>query len=305
MNSLENMKLDFDLQVRELKKIQIRKKFNDCIFIGSGDSYAAGLIAEYLTGHNCRCYSPSDLFNSTLTEDRIYCFVSASGKTTANVTLAERASGLGAKTVAITFDKNSKLAQVCDEVVSLNINRSEGSNSGFITFVANVITCLQIAGLTCPSKFDLWQKKGIEMSLDLIDTVMLPKETLFILGNNTLYAIALYASLKLSEFFCSSAVAHKLEEYCHSPIFGIKQSDHIWVMGQKEEATSNRLRKLGLHLSYVELSSQDVFTQLFVSIFFVQNLMLLLAKKYGYNQLQYPLRQDILKASSDIIYGHL
>jgi hypothetical protein len=29
-----------------------------------------------------------------------------------------------------------------------------------------------------------------------------------------------------------------------------------------------------------------------------------MAKKYGYTRLQYVLRQDILKASSDIIYGN-
>jgi hypothetical protein len=33
--------------------------------------------------------------------------------------------------------------------------------------------------------------------------------------------------------------------------------------------------------------------------------MLLMAKKYGYTQLQFVLREDILKTSSDIIYNNV
>jgi len=303
MGSIESLKLDFNSQISDLKNICNDRISKDCIFVGSGDSYVAGLMVEYVTDHKCQCYSPSDLLKCRFSKDKVYCFISVTGKTKTNVEVARFATLHGAKTVAVTLNRKSKLAQNCNEIVPLKIPEKSSLTAGFRTFVPSVITCMQIAGIRIPSKFATWQKKAIKMSLDLIDTLILPKETTYILGNKTLYAVASYASLKMSEFFCAAAVPNKLEEFCHSPIFGIKQSDHIWVMGQKEEATSNRLRKLGVHLSYVELQSQDVFTQLFVSIFFVQNLMLLLAKKYGYNQLQYPLRQEILRASSDIIYS--
>jgi hypothetical protein len=76
-------------------------------------------------------------------------------------------------------------------------------------------------------------------------------------------------------------------------------------MGQNEEVVSKRLKSLGVKLSYVELYRPDIFTQLFESIFFVQNLMFHMAKRYGYTQLQYILRQDILEASSDIICNNV
>jgi len=303
MNSIESLKLDFDSQVRELDKIHNEKILDDCIYVGSGDSYVAGLIVEFLTDHKCKCYSPSDLLNSRVLEDKTYCFISATGRTKANIELARRATGLGVKTIAVTQKRNSQLAQVCREIVPLKINAEQSPTAGFGTFVANIITCLQIVGIRVPSKFDIWHKKGQELSLNLLNSMILPKPTLYILGNKTLYAIALYASLKVSEFFCINAVAHKLEEFCHSPIFGIKKSNHLWIMGQNDEPISKRLKRLKVHLSYVELYRPDIFTQLFESIFFVQTLMLLMAKKYGYTQLQYVLRQDILKASSDIIYG--
>jgi fructoselysine-6-P-deglycase FrlB-like protein len=305
MNSIESLKLDFNSQIKELNNVHNSKLFDDCIYVGSGDSYVAGLIAEYLTNHKCRCYSPSDLFNSRFIKDKTYCFISITGKTKANIEVARRASQAGVRTVAVTLNRNSQLAQVCKEVVPLKITTIQTPTIGFGTFVASVITCLQIIGVTIPSKFDIWQKNGLELSLNLLSSMIFPEQTVYLLGNKTLYAIALYASLKMSEFFCTTAVAHKLEEFCHSPIFGIKKSHHLWIMGQNEEPISKRLRRLKLHLSYVELYRPDIFTQLFESIFFVQSLMLLMAKKYGYTQLQFVLREDILKTSSDIIYNNV
>jgi fructoselysine-6-P-deglycase FrlB-like protein len=305
MNSIESLKLDFNSQIKELNNVHNSKLFDDCIYVGSGDSYVAGLIAEYLTNHKCRCYSPSDLFNSRFIKDKTYCFISITGKTKANIEVARRASQAGVRTVAVTLNRNSQLAQVCKEVVPLKITTIQTPTIGFGTFVASVITCLQIIGVTIPSKFDIWQKNGLELSLNLLSSMIFPEQTVYLLGNKTLYAIALYASLKMSEFFCTTAVAHKLEEFCHSPIFGIKKSHHLWIMGQNEEPISKRLRRLKLHLSYVELYRPDIFTQLFESIFFVQSLMLLMAKKYGYTQLQFVLREDIFKTSSDIIYNNV
>jgi fructoselysine-6-P-deglycase FrlB-like protein len=305
MNSIDSLKVDFNSQIKELNNIHNKKIFDDCIYVGSGDSYVAGLIAEYLTNHKCKCYSPSDLLNSRFIDGKTYCFISVTGKTKANIEVARRANQAGVKTVAVTLNKNSKLAEICNEIVPLKISEKHSPITGFGTFVGNVLTCLQIVGIRVPSKFDTWYKKGLEISVNLIDSMILPKETVYLLGNNILYALALYASLKMSEFFCTTAVAHKLEEFCHSPIFGIKKSHHLCIMGQKEEAVSNRLRSLGLHLSYAELYNPDIFTQLFGSIFFVQNLMFLMAKKYGYTQLQFVIKEDILKASSDIIYNNV
>jgi len=305
MNSIESLKLDFNSQIRELNKIDNEKIFDDCIYVGSGDSYVAGLIAEFLTDHKCKCYSPSDLLKARSLEDKTYCFISVSGRTRANIEFARRATKSGMRTIDVTFNQNSKLAEVCKEVVPVNITKVHTPTAGFRTFVANVVTCLQIAGVIIPKKFEMWHKKGVELSLKFLNSSVLPAETLYLLGNNILFAIALYTSMQMAEFFGSTAVAYKLEEFCHSPIFGLKKSHCVWILGQNEEQIRRRLNKLGLRFSYVELSNKDIFTQLFVSIFFVQNLILLLAEKYGYTELQYLTMKDVLKASSDIIYGEM
>ncbi len=106
----------------------------------------------------------------------------------------------------------------------------------------------------------------------------------------------------MAEFFGTAAIAHKLEEFCHSPIFGMKKSHNLWILGQNEKRYSSRIERLGLRTSYIELYNSDMLSQVFQSIFLVQNLMLLLAERYGYTELQYLLKKDILKVSSDIIY---
>jgi fructoselysine-6-P-deglycase FrlB-like protein len=303
MNSIESLRLDFNSQQRELTKIHNQKMFDDCIYVGSGDSYVAGLIVEYMTDHKCKCYSPSDLFNSRFNDDKTYCFISVTGRTTANIKVAQRATDLGVNTVAVTFNENSKLAQVCKKTVPIQISRGKTPTAGFSSFAANVVTCLQIAGSVVPLKYDVWHKKGTELSLQVLDSIVFPRdESLELLGNNILYAIALYASFQLSEFFGTVVHAHKLEEFCHSPIFGFRKPNLIWIFGQKEKQISEKLGKLGLRLTYNELYNQDIFGQLFETIFFIQNLILLLAEKNGYSELQYVKMKECLQTSSDIIY---
>jgi len=106
----------------------------------------------------------------------------------------------------------------------------------------------------------------------------------------------------MAEFFGSTIIAHKLEEFSHSPIFGLKKSHALWILGQNEEQISKRIQKLEYRLSYFELYNQDTLTQLFESIFFIQNLILLLAEKNGFTELKYVTMKDILNASSNLIY---
>jgi fructoselysine-6-P-deglycase FrlB-like protein len=307
MNSIESLKSDYNSQIKELNDIHNPKKFDNCIFVGSGDSCVVGLMVEFTTGHKFVCYSPSDLLNSRFHDDKTYCFISATGRTEGNISVARRATEAGINTIAVTMNQDSKLAQVCKEIVPLDLKRTSFPISSFTVFTANVVTCLQLAGVTIPQKFDIWLNRGVELSQKFLDSNTLldamDQMVFFILGNNMLYPLALYTSLKLTEFFGSTAIAHKLEEFCHSPVFGIKKSHQLWILGQDEKPLAQKLDGLGLKLSYIELYNKDALSQLFESIFFVQSLMLLLAEKYGYSELNYLMMKDVLKASSDIIYS--
>ena len=283
MNSIKSLKLDFNTQISELGKINNDKISDNLIFVGSGDSYVAGLMVEYVTDHKCMCYSPSDLSNSRFKDDKTYCFISVTGRTKSNISIARRASESGVNTVAVTMNTDSDLARACKSIVPLDLKSAATPIAGFSNFTTSVMTCFQIADIKVPIKFDTWQDSGVNLSHKFLRSTTLTDRLqdmiIFILGNNTLYPLALYASLKMTEFFGTTAVAHKLEEFCHSPLFGVKKSQQLWILGQKEEDINQKLSRLGLKLSYIDLYNQDFLSQLFESIFFIQNFMLLLAAK--------------------------
>src|SRR6185503_18329740 len=141
----------------------------------------------------------------------------------------------------------------------------------YSTFTANVVTCLKLTGVTIPRQFETWHRNGMKLASDS-GSIKLPQSILHILGNNMLYPIAIYASLKMAEFFGVTATAKKIDN----------------LSGQ---------------LNYFEFKNPNILSQLFQSIFFLQSFMLLLSKKYNLKELKYRHMKKVLKISSDIIYN--
>lgn len=300
MDSLEKIKFDYTEQINSLGKVSSRKKSKNCIFVGSGDSYVAGLIAESVSNHHCKCYSPADLMRSKFMENMTYYFISVTGRTRSNIEIARRATKAGAKTVAVTFDPTSELAKVCNEIYTLEPSMTNTSTS-YSTFTTNVVTCLELAGISIPRKFQMWHRNGMEL-VSSFNHVSFPKHVLHILGNDVFYPLAMYASLKMTEFFGVTTIPNKMEEFCHTPVFGIKPSHAIWILGRTEDTTSHKLGNLKNEFTFFELKNPDLLSELFESIFFLQGFMLLFSEKYDFTELKYILMKKVLTISSDIIY---
>ena len=207
---------------------------------------------------------------------------------------------LGAKTVAVTFDPTSELAKVCNEIYTLETSMTNTSTS-YSTFTTNVVTCLELAGISIPRKFQKWHRNGMDL-VSSFNHVSFPKRVLHILGNDVFYPLAIYASLKMTEFFGVTTIPNKMEEFSHSPVFGIKPSHAIWILGRTEDTTSQKLGNLKNELNFFELKNPDLLSELFESIFFLQGFMLLFCEKYDFTELKYVLMKKVLEVSSDIIY---
>jgi fructoselysine-6-P-deglycase FrlB-like protein len=300
MDSLEKIKFDYLEQINSLSQISCRKSSENCIFVGSGDSFVAGLIAQYMSNHRCKCYSPADLMNSKFIENMTYYFISVSGRTRSNIEVAKRASGAGLKTVAVTFNPKSELAKVCKEIISLEKVMTNAATS-YSAFTANVVVCLQLAGMSISPNFDKWHRNGMALS-SRFRHVYFPKDVLHILGNGTFYPLAIYVSLKMAEFFGVTSIPNRIEEFCHSPVFGIKPSHTMWILGRTEDNTSHKLRNLKNMFNFFELKNPNIISELFEAIFFLQGIMLRLCEKQNFTELKYVLMKKVLAISSDIIY---
>ena len=127
MNSIESLKLDFNSQIDDLGNIHNEKIFEECIYRWIRRLFCCWTYCR-VSNSKMQMLQPFGFINSRLLEGKTYCFISVTGKTRANIKLARRAKKSGLNTVAVTANENSKLAQVCDHAVPLNITKSENTN---------------------------------------------------------------------------------------------------------------------------------------------------------------------------------
>jgi hypothetical protein len=114
----------------------------------------------------------------------------------------------------------------------------------------------------------------------------------------------LYGALKFNEVFGARAVPYPAEEFCHSPIFSIRKSDQIIMIGAEKDGKEleKRLNKEGL--SSVHINFDGIGIELLLqSIFFMQLLVFKLARKRGLDDCYFLKNKKLLKISSDFIYG--
>jgi fructoselysine-6-P-deglycase FrlB-like protein len=127
----------------------------------------------------------------------------------------------------------------------------------------------------------------------------------FILGNSQLHAIALYGALKFNEIFGAKATAYPTAEFCHSPLFSIKNTDQAIVLGGDADNNSmklsKRLNEEGFSSVHVGFKSTGI-ELLLESTFFMQLFVLKLAQKYGLTSCYFLRNKKLLKVSSDFIY---
>ena len=128
MDSIEAMQAEIEYQVQDLRRLDLSSSStssptptSNCLFVGSGDSYIAGLAAQFFSGSHSICCYPIDIIrNPSLIKGRRLYIVSISGNTQANILAAKIAKKHGANTVtALTARSSSRLAKSCDQTIEL------------------------------------------------------------------------------------------------------------------------------------------------------------------------------------------
>ena len=312
MNAIEAMQAEIEYQVQDLHKLELSSPVSNCLFVGSGDSYIAGLAAQYYSGSHAICCSPIDIIkNHLLVKRRNLFVVSISGNTQANILAAKIAKKHGVGTIsALTARSSSRLAKSCDQTIVLKYKNTGITTAGTISFTLSMIKCISLSTeLQLPANlrkiYNLAEKQA-KQAISKIDSRNNNSSTsYFILGNSQLHAIALYGALKFNEIFGVKAMAYPAEEFCHSPLFSIKETDQAIVLGGDDDDNSRNLSKrlneegfssvhVGFKCTGIELLLQ--------STFFIQLFALKLAQKYGLTSCYFLRNKKLLRVSSDFIY---
>lgn len=316
MNAIEAMQSEIEYQVQDLHKLDLSSPVSNCLFVGSGDSYIAGLAAQYFSGSRAICCSPIDIIKNPLLVKRRNLFVvSISGNTQANIIAAKIAKKHGVGTIsALTARSSSRLAKSCDQTIELKYKNTGITTAGTISFTTSMIKCISLSTeLQLPSNLRKMYNRAenqAKQAISKIDDKSNSSSTsYFILGNSQLHAIAMYGALKFNEVFGAKAMAYPTEEFCHSPLFSIKETDQAIVLGGEEDdddddnssKLSKRLNEEGFASVHVGFKPTGI-ELLLQATFFIQLFVLKLAQKYSLTSCYFLRNEKLLKVSSDFIY---
>ncbi len=306
MNSVQAMEQETKDQLRYLQNPKLLDPVDSCVFVGAGDSYAAALAAQHVSNNQALCLSPMDVvLNPALVGSRTVYFVSVSGSTRANILAAKAVKRLGVRTVAVTAKPASPLVGACGEVIELKYEGSGMTTAGTISFMATMVTCLSVATrLRIPKNINRLFSLAT-LQAEKAAAVLHGAGSNVLLGNGPLFSIATYGAFKFNEVLGEKALYYPVEEFCHSPIFSIKDNDSILVLGGKKDNSQEldaRLRKEGFNSCYIDFG-QGVIDAIIQSTFFVQLLVLSIAKSRGLTDCYFLRNKQLLSVSSDFIYG--
>jgi glutamine---fructose-6-phosphate transaminase (isomerizing) len=321
MNAIDAMQAEIEYQVQDLHELDLSLSppVSDSLFVGSGDSYIAGLAAQYFSGSHAICCYPIDIIkNPLLVKGRNLFIISISGNTQANIVAAKIAKKHGASTItALTARPSSRLAKSCDQTIELKYRNTGIITAGTISFTASMIKCISLTTqLQLPSDLRKIYNRAEKQARQIISKIDSKRRrrsssigrSYFILGNGQLHAIAMYGALKFNEVFGARATAYPTEEFCHSPLFSIKQTDHAIVLGDNDDDDDANSRKLSKRLNeegffslHVGFKSTGI-ELLLQATFFIQLLVLKLAQKCGLTSCHFLKNKKLLRVSSDFIY---
>jgi fructoselysine-6-P-deglycase FrlB-like protein len=317
MNAIEAMQSEIEYQVQDLHKLHLSSPVSNCLFVGSGDSYIAGLAAQYFSGSRAICCSPIDIIkNPLLVKRRNLFLVSISGNTQANIIAAKIAKKHGVGTIsALTARSSSRLAKSCDQTIELKYKNTGITTAGTISFTASMIKCISLSTeLQLPSNLRKMYNRAENQAKQAISKIddksnSSSSTSYFILGNSQLHAIAMYGALKFNEVFGAKAMAYPTEEFCHSPLFSIKETDQAIVLGGQEDdddddnssKLSKRLNEEGFASVHVGFKPTGI-ELLLQATFFIQLFVLKLAQKYSLTSCYFLRNEKLLRVSSDFIY---
>lgn len=295
MNAIEAMQAEIGYQL-DLKRPDLPPDKN-CLFVGSGDSYVAGLAALYISGGRALCCHPEDLIQNPSMADGLNVYVvSISGNTKANI-LAARIAGKRTRTTAITARPASRLARACDRVIELKYKSTGVTTAGTVSFTSSMLACISLAAKVRLPDLGKTHRQAASRAERVVGKI--GKGTCFILGDGVLYPAAVYGALKFNEVFGSKAFPYPAEEFCHSPLFSLKKGDQVIVMGKSK--LDQRLGKEGFSSVHVDFKDTGV-GLLIESIFFMQLLVLKMAQRRGLICCYFTRNKKLLKTSSDFIY---
>ncbi len=297
------------------------------VFCGSGDSLAASMLAESMSGMTVRAADPAEVASCTKSylggggDTRLYV-VSISGSTAAGIRAAQSIPGA----VAVTADAGSRLARACSETVILEYPSSGVTTAGSIGFLASALACMSLAGglgggddggddktsvvaaaaSSAASTLDAARRDASRFAIP-------GKGRTFVLGDRLTYPVSAYCAAKFSEVLGAPCQYERTEQFSHAGMFSARPGDTVVIL--EESGMYNRrlaagLEGLGLGVIMPDAGASgacaagaSALQRVLYMIFFSQFLALNAARSAGLDDCHFVSAKAARDASSAMIYG--
>ena len=305
MNSIEAMEKEIEFQKTFLTKISLPKsvKPESCFFVGNGDSFVAGLIAYYASDSITRCYTPYDIISNPKIVQTDHAFlISISGNIRSSVNAARILKEKSIQTTAITANRKSNLAKVCDNILELQYPSIGISTAGTIGFTSTTLTCLALIGRNLNKDISKIYDKAKKISKQFNSIIFKDRFYIF-LAESMLYPLCIYGSLKINEIFGYRSGFYHIDEFAHAPLFGIKSNDYLFILGGNslKRPELKHLLNGGLNIAMIDIKGNPL-EVLLTSIFIEQFIFLYQAKRNNLKECHFLKNKKYLKISSNLIY---
>jgi fructoselysine-6-P-deglycase FrlB-like protein len=308
MNTIKAYEQDIRYQIDGLPKFihefKIRKlSVKDqerCVITGAGDSLVAAKIAEYASDNKVHCVDPMDIcLNPSIVKDRFLYALSISGNTSANIEAVKIADKIAVKTIAITANKESRLAKMCDEVLELKFRNSGMLTAGSIGFTTSMLACLSLVRNVKIGKLE----QLFKIAEDNANRTVLSNHV-YVIGSWITYPLAIYGCAKTYEVLGIKAQYAMLEQFCHMELFSAKQNDTLLIFSDDRKAKElyKKMVDEGFNVILFEPKGKTLEENLLYYSMLLQLIVLYNAKRLKLDECYFITNDRLRNISSSLIY---
>jgi len=308
MNTIDAYEQEIRFQISDLPRLvreSTIKKLNSkdqerCILTGTGDSFAAAMVTEFASNNKVQCIDPMDIcLSPSIAKDKLLYAVSISGNTKANIEAVKNASKHAARTIAITANRESKLAKICNKVIELKFKNVGMLTAGSISFTTSMLACLSLV-----RNVKITNVERLFSSAESDAEKIKLNGHVYVLGNWITYPLVMYGCAKMYEILGMKAQHVMLEQFCHMQLFSVKEGDTILILSNDNKAKelSAKLVNDGYNALIFEPKGKSLEDNLLYYTFLLQLIVLNNAKRLQLKECYFITNNKLREISSSLIY---
>lgn len=263
------------------KAVELLKDSNGTYLVACGTANKVAMVAEYfftdIAGRKVNVVPASEMpsFERFINHKTAVMAISQSGETADVLEILERSKSKGAKILSLTNVESSSIARMSDVHLSINAG-PEKAVASTKAATAQMALCFllayaendavnvgrQILRSTSSAINDMLNPRYEEFVQSVAEKIV-DHGSLFIIGRNTLYPMALESAIKVQEVSYIHAQGFAAGELKHGPIALIENRTPCLVLGDDQETISNaiELKARGARVIGISAQNQDVFDE--------------------------------------------